>query len=80
MSFFETVSSFLSIVWSSVSNFPILNSGLVFKDVFFGFIGLGVFSFLLSRFFGFSPNFSSFRVGARSSSERISDDRFYDER
>lgn len=80
MGFFDTVREYFSILWSNVSDFPILNTGLYFKDLFWGFIGLNVLGFLLSRIFGFSPVGPSFRVGSRSSKEDISENRRSDER
>lgn len=80
MGFFDTVREYFSILWSNVSDFPILNTGLYFKDLFWGFIGLNVLGFLLSRIFGFSPVGPSFRVGSRSLKEDISENRRSDER
>ena len=80
MSFFDTVQQFLNIVWSNVEDFPILNTGLVFKNFFFGFLGLSVLGFLLSKFFGFSPVSPRYGVGFRSRHESISESRRNDER
>lgn len=81
MSFFETVSQFFSIVWDSCKDFPILNTGLVFKDLFFGFIGFSVLVFLFKSFFGFSGSDSVVPfVGSRSRRENLSESRRYDER
>ena len=82
MTWYDTLKTYFSIVWSNVRDFPILNTGLVFKDLLFGFLGLSCLFFIFKTLFSIDGEdcYISFSLPSRSHKEKIDALRIYDER